>query len=78
VLATTVELAPSLDIKGYDGKRTDGLIATASKNPDGSHVVVLFNQTAKPIDYQVELGGTVAEGKIDAQALQTLVWTTGD
>jgi glucosylceramidase len=78
VLATTVELAPSLDIKGYDGKRTDGLIATASKNPDGSHVVVLFNQTAKPIDYQVELGGTVAEGKIDAQALQTLVWTTSD
>lgn len=75
VIASEVSLAKDVSLEGYDGKPTEGLLATAAKNKDGSFAIVLFNQTAKPIAYSVMLDGKVAEGSIDAQALQTLVWT---
>jgi glucosylceramidase len=75
IIGSKVKLAEGVSLEGYDGKPTDGLMATAAKNPDGSYAIVLFNQTAKPIEYDVVLEGVHAEGSIDAQALQTLVWT---
>jgi glucosylceramidase len=75
VLGTKVTMAESMPLTGYDMMPTEGLQATSSRNPDGSVVVVLFNQTAAPVDYTVTLGGHAAKGVIDAQALQTLVWS---
>jgi glucosylceramidase len=75
VIGSKVTLGEGVSLDGYDGQPTDGLMATAAQNPDGSYAIVLFNQTAKPIDYDVVLEGAHAEGTIAAQALQTLVWT---
>jgi len=75
VLDSSVTLAPGVSLAGYDGMPTDGLLATAAKNADGSDVIVLFNETAAPIDYAVTAGGMAARGTIPAQALQTLVWS---
>ncbi len=75
VIGSKVTLGEDVSLEGYDGLPTEGLMATAAKNPDGSYAIVLFNQTAQPIDYSVLLEGVRAEGSIDAQALQTLVWT---
>ena len=74
VIGSKVTLAKDVSLDGYDGMPTEGLMATAAQNPDGSYAIVLFNQTAKPIDYSVLLEGVRAEGTIAAQALQTLVW----
>jgi glucosylceramidase len=74
VIGSKVTLAKDVSLEGYDKMPTEGLLATAAKNADGSFAVVLFNQTAKPIAYSVVLDGKVAEGSIDAQALQTLLW----
>ncbi|HEY2515376.1 MAG TPA: glycoside hydrolase family 30 beta sandwich domain-containing protein, partial [Polyangiaceae bacterium] len=68
-------LAKSVSTKGYDGLATDGLLATAARNTDGSLVVVLFNETAAPIDYAVTSGRASVNGTAPAQSLQTLVWT---
>jgi glucosylceramidase len=75
VLATKVTMDEKMSLAGYDMMPTEGLLATSSRNPDGSVAIVLFNQTAKPVPYTVTLGGQAAQGTIDAQALQTLVWT---
>jgi glucosylceramidase len=76
VLASQVSLAKDVKLEGYDGLATEGLLATASKNKDGSVAIVLFNQTAAAIDYEVRLGEHAAHGKIDPQALQTLMWSS--
>jgi glucosylceramidase len=76
VLESEVTLANDVSLAGYDGMATDGLLATAAKNPDGSFAVVLFNQTAQDIDYDLALGDAHAQGSIAAQALQTVVWKT--
>ena len=75
VLASQVTLDESVKLEGYDGRPTDGLLATAARNKDQKVAIVLFNQTGQAIDYQLRLGEHVAKGKIDAQALQTLVWS---
>jgi glucosylceramidase len=75
VLESSVKLAKSLDLTGYDGMPTEGLLATASKNPDGTLAIVLFNETAKAADFELQIDGQSARGSIDAQALQTLIWT---
>ncbi|PQJ17219.1 glycoside hydrolase family 30 protein [Nonlabens tegetincola] len=63
-----------LDIKWTD---TD-LIATAAQNPDGSIVVVVFNEGENKINFQLNFEGVrfrESETKItvDAQAIQTIV-----
>ena len=75
VLGSTVTLAKSGSKKGYDGLATDGLLATAARNTDGSLVVVVFNETAAPIDYVVTSGRASVNGTAPAQSLQTLVWS---
>jgi len=74
VLDSTVTLAPGASLNGYDGMPTDGLLATVAKNVDGSVVVVLFNETAAPLDYAVTSGSETVDGTAPAQSLQTLVW----
>ncbi len=74
VLASTVTLASAVSLAGYDGQPTDGLLAVAARNTDGSLVVVLFNETATPVPYEVAAGDKSVHGRIPAQALQTLVW----
>jgi glucosylceramidase len=75
VLGSTVKLASGVSLAGADGMPTDGLLATAARNVDGSVVVVVFNETGKPIDYAVTSGGLSVDGTAPAQSLQTLVWT---
>jgi glucosylceramidase len=74
VLESEVTLANGVSLSGYDGMATEGLLATAARNPDGSFAVVLFNQTAQAIDYDLAVGESHAQGTIAAQALQTVVW----
>ncbi len=74
IIASEVTLGEGVSLAGYDGAPTDGLLATAAKNTDGSVAVVLFNQTARVIAYDVVLDGKRAAGEIDAQALQTIVF----
>jgi glucosylceramidase len=75
VLASTVTLPSSVPLAGYDGLPTDGLLATAAVNTDGSVVVVVFNETAAPIDYAVTAASVSVNGTAPAQSLQTLVWS---
>jgi glucosylceramidase len=75
VLDSTVTLAAGASLAGYDGMPTDGLLATVAKNVDGSVVVVVFNETAAPLDYAVTSGSETVNGTAPAQSLQTLVWT---
>lgn len=75
ILDSTVTLAKGVSLKGYDGAATDGLLATAAQNVDGSTAIVVFNETAAPIDYAVTQGQWSVEGTAPAQSLQTLVWT---
>lgn len=76
VMTTTVALAASVTKTDYDNAPTqDGqaLLAIGAQNPDGSMATVLFNETSKPIDFSVVVGGQTADGTIPGQALQTLV-----
>jgi glucosylceramidase len=77
VLTTAVQLAAGVTALDYDGAPTqDGqaLLATAAKNGDGSVAVVLFNETAAPIDYAVVLGAESVRATLPPQSLQTLLW----
>ena len=75
ILDSTVKLASGVSLNGYDGVATDGLLATAAQNVDGSVAIVVFNETAAPIDYSVTQGALSIEGTAPAQAIETLVWT---
>jgi hypothetical protein len=77
ILDSTVTLASGVSLNGYDGLPTDGLLATAAVNTDGSTAIVLFNETAAPIDYAVTSGGLSIQGTAPAQSIQTLLWTPG-
>jgi glucosylceramidase len=49
------------------------LQATAAQNPDGSIVVVVFNEGNKKRNFTINLNGNSKSIAIEAQALQTLV-----
>ncbi|MCF7561618.1 glycosyl hydrolase family 30 [Sabulilitoribacter multivorans] len=51
----------------------ESLMATAVKNPDGSIVVVLFNETKTPKSIKISLQENTLDFAIDAQAIQTIV-----
>jgi O-glycosyl hydrolase len=74
ILGSTVTLGTGVSLKGADGLPTDGLLAVAAKNTDGSVVVVAFNETGATIDYTVTSGAVSIEAAAPAQSLQTLVW----
>jgi glucosylceramidase len=48
-------------------------MATAAVNPDGSTVIVLFNETKTPKTINLSLRKKQTEFSIDAQAIQTIV-----
>lgn len=52
---------------------TDGLIATAFKNPDGSLAAVVMNPTAKEQPFHVWIGGQAAETRSPARSIMTVV-----
>jgi glucosylceramidase len=78
ILGTTVSVAAGTSNLDYDGTPTqDGraLIATAAQNTDGSTIIEVFNETAKPIQYSIAVGTTQSvTTTIAAQSLQTVVW----
>jgi glucosylceramidase len=51
------------------------LKTTAAKNVDGSIAMVVFNPTDKPVNYTIALNGMEKMVRIDATALQTIVFT---
>ncbi len=51
----------------------ESLMATAAKNPDGSIVVVLFNETETPKTINLSLHENTLDFAIDAKAIQTIV-----
>jgi glucosylceramidase len=51
----------------------DQLQLTAVKNPDGSVVVVMLNETEEPMNISIELEGKVRELAIDGKAVQTVL-----
>ncbi|MBN1408011.1 MAG: hypothetical protein JW956_09485, partial [Calditrichaceae bacterium] len=57
---------------GLDNPVND-LMATACLNPDGTISVNLLNQGDKQINYQLNIGESIASVTIDAQAVQTLI-----
>ena len=61
--------AKVIGLEGLDG----GLMAAAAQNPDGSTVVVLFNETETPKSINLSLNEKNVEFSIDAQAIQTIV-----
>ena len=50
-----------------------GGCATAAKNPDGSIVVVLLNQSTESFSFSLELGEKSTDLIISAKAIQTIV-----
>lgn len=51
----------------------DSLMVTAAKNPDGSIVVVLFNEEKKAKGFNLSLNNISTEIEINGQAIQTIV-----
>lgn len=51
----------------------NGLMVTAAKNPDGSAVVVVFNQDSKAKHFSLTLGDKTKDISINRQAIQTIV-----
>ncbi|AMJ67488.1 glycoside hydrolase family 30 beta sandwich domain-containing protein [Hymenobacter sp. PAMC 26628] len=51
----------------------DALQATAFRNPDGSVVVVVMNQTDKALDFQLWLVGQAAKTTAAAHSIMTIV-----
>jgi len=48
-------------------------MATAVKNKDGSNVVIVFNESDKPIHYKLTIDNKEKTILIDQQAIQTIV-----
>ncbi|MFK7784564.1 MAG: glycoside hydrolase family 30 beta sandwich domain-containing protein [Crocinitomicaceae bacterium] len=54
------------------GDHNKGIVYTAAKNPDGSIVAVIYNQTTDPIHLELELDSETYMIELEAQALQTI------
>jgi len=65
-------IRPGAKVIGVDNSDKD-LMATAAQNPDGSLVVVLFNEFETPKNISLSLNKKTTEITIDAQAIQTIV-----
>ena len=65
-------IRPDAKVIGLE-KSDDKLMATAAINPDGSTVVVLFNEFKTPKSINLSLNEKNVEFSIDAQAIQTIV-----
>lgn len=51
-----------------------GLHSVTFKNPDGSKVLVVLNESGSPKDFSVITGNNSFSSKIETHAVQTLVW----
>ena len=65
-------IRPEAKVIGLE-KSDDQLMATAAINPDGSTVVVLFNEFKTPKTINLSLNEKNVEFSIDAQAIQTIL-----
>lgn len=53
---------------------TPGLDDVAFVNPDGSHVLVAYDNSSRPITFQVDWQGRSVTYQLPAEAMVTLVW----
>jgi glucosylceramidase len=61
------------DAKVIDAHNTDSeLMVTAVKNPDGSIVVVVFNEGKSAKSFELKLGSILKNISISPQAIQTI------
>ncbi|TWO34079.1 glycosyl hydrolase family 30 [Seonamhaeicola sediminis] len=65
-------IRPEAKIIGLENS-DEKLMATAAQNPDGTHVVILFNEFETPKSVNIVLNDKNLEITIDAQAIQTIV-----
>ncbi len=65
-------IRPGADRIGVDSG-AENLMVTACQNPDKSITVAVFNQTEKPVTYQLVLNEKMVEVTIPQSALQTIV-----
>ncbi len=65
-------IRPEAKVIGIENSDKD-VMATAAINPDGSTVLVLFNETKTPKSISLSLNGKTVGFAIDAQAIQTIV-----
>jgi glucosylceramidase len=65
-------IRPQAKVIKLDNTDTE-IMATAAVNPDGSTVIVLFNETKTPKTINLSLRKKQTEFSIDAQAIQTIV-----
>ncbi|WP_303316607.1 glycoside hydrolase family 30 protein [Flavivirga abyssicola] len=65
-------IRPGAKIIGLENS-DEKLMVTAAQNPDGSIVVVTFNETETPKSINLSMHGKVKHFTIDAKAIQTIV-----
>jgi glucosylceramidase len=65
-------IRPGAKVIGLDNS-DDKLMVTAVVNPDGSTVIVLFNEFKTPKSINLSLNEKHVEFSIDSQAIQTIV-----
>ncbi|WP_299124892.1 glycoside hydrolase family 30 protein [uncultured Winogradskyella sp.] len=68
-------IRPGAEVIGVD-KTDDDLMVTASKNPDGSIAVVIFNEGKDPKNFDLNLNDEKINIGISAQAIQTILIPT--
>jgi glucosylceramidase len=66
-------IRPKAKIIGTTSSAPTDLMVTAAKNPDGSIVLVVFNETEKLHHYTVKFGDEKRSIKLDAKAIQTVI-----
>jgi glucosylceramidase len=65
-------IRPGAKIIGLENSDEE-LMVTAAQNPDGSIIVVTFNETETPKSINLSINGKMKEFAIDAKAIQTIV-----
>lgn len=65
-------IRPQAKVIGIE-KTDDELMVTAAENPDGSIAVVIFNEAKTAKYFTLNLNNKIADIKINAQAIQTIV-----
>ena len=69
-------IRPGAEVIGVD-KTDDDLMVTASKNPNGSFAVVIFNEGKEAKKFDLNLNDEKRNIRISAQAIQTIVIPKG-
>lgn len=67
-------VVPGGHVVGSTAATPDGVVSVAFRNPDGSHVLVLSNDTASPRTVTVRWAGHAASLTLPARSLATARW----